>query len=278
MPEGAHPYPRWEGPMRTGSPVGIIAMQEVRRTVYNFWSQLVLLLVLAYTIVYLGQLFQAARTAGAAPSTHTLKTYVDFMNDLRFGALAVGGLMAGPALLEDVRRGGLELYLSRAVTRTDYLVGKILAVLGIVTASMAVPAILYWLTTIILFRQHPDDWGLALLGALGYSLLWALFVSGVGLGVSSIARSPLGAALLLIIGTVLLELFVVAFLEPITRQKILQVVSPLTALRAQTDWLMDYKSGVGFEFIWGLLVLGLLIAVGWGLVAWKHPRVRGAEA
>jgi ABC-type transport system involved in multi-copper enzyme maturation permease subunit len=276
MPEGAHPYPRWEGPMRTGSPVGIIAMQEVRRTVLNFWSQMVLLLVLAYTIVYLGQLFQSAR--GGASDIHTLKTYVDFLNDLRFGALAVGGLMAGPALLEDVRKGGLELYLSRAVTKWDYLVGKILAVFGIVTATMAVPAILYWLTTIILFKQHPDHWGLALAGALGYSLLWALFVSGVGLGISSVARSPLGAALLLIIGTVLLELFVVAFLQPITRQKILQLVSPLTALRAQTDWLFKYKSGVGFDYVWGLLVLGLLILVGWGLVAWKHPRVRGAEA
>jgi len=276
MPEGAHPYPRWDGPMRTGSPIGIIARQEIRRTVLNFSSQIVLILILAYTIVYLGQLFQSARNG--ASDLHTLKTYVDFLNDLRFGALAVGGLMAGPALLEDVRKGGLELYLSRAVTRTDYLVGKILAVFGVVTASMVVPALLYWLATIMLFKTHPAHWGLALAGAMGYSLLWALFVSGVGLGISSIARSSLGGALLLIIGTVLLELFVVALLQPITRQKILQVVSPLTALRAQTDWLFKYKSGVGFDYVWGLLVLGLLIIIGWGLVAWKHPRVRGAEA
>lgn len=278
MPEGAHPYPRWEGPLSTGSLIGVVVGQEVRRAFRNYWAQLVFLFIGAYTFVYIAQL--ASSATGGVSSAHTVKTYVDFLNDLRFGALFVGGLVAGPSLLEDVRRGGLELYLSRAVSHRDYLIGKVAAVFGLVTLSMFGPALVYWVATGVILKEHPPGWGMALAGALGYSLLWGLVVSGLGMGLSAIARTSMGAALLLIAGPLVLELFVVALLQPITRQKILTVISPLTALRAQTSWLfkLGTKVDLGFHYLWGLLVLGLLIVVGWGLVAWKRPRVRGADA
>lgn len=272
MPEGAHPYPRWEGPLKTGSLATVIAAEEIRRAINNFWVRLVLMFVFVYAIV-----FVVGRTQGAG-GAHTLKDFVDFTNDMRWGALIVGSVMAGPSLLEDFRKGGIDLYLSRAVTRVDYLVGKVLAVFGLATFALFGPAVVYWVAAGFLFKTHPEHWGQALPGAFVYSIMWGLLVAGLGMGLSAVARSSRAATLILLGSFAILEVFIGALLEPITRNKQLQLISPFSAVGAQTDWLFGHDSGKAFPAEWGLLVWAILVLLGWGLVWWRHPKAKGVEA
>ena len=235
MPEGAHPYPRWEGPLRTGPLFMVVAGQEIRRAFNNFWSRLVLTFVVAYTIVYVGGLWQNSQSASVA-LVHTVPAFVEFLDQMRWGSLAVAAVMAGPSLLEDARKGGLELYLSRAVSKRDYLTGKILAVFGLASLAMVLPGILYWLSAGLLFRQHPEGWGLALGGSMVYGLLWGLMVSGLGMGLSAVARSSRAATLILLGTFVALHVFISVLLQPITRNQQLQILSPFSMMEAPVSY------------------------------------------
>lgn len=262
--------------MSTGPRIGIIAAQEIRRAYNNFWSRLALMFILAYTIVYLGNLYTLAQDRGAA-SVHTMANFVDFINTLRWGALAVAAVMAGPALMEDYRRGALELYFTRAVTRTEYFSGKIVAILGVSTIALLLPSLVYYASAFFLLEDQPTDWNLIPTGALAYALVWGLLVSGLGLGLSSVAKSSRGATLLLFGGFATLDIFISNIMEQITKNKDLEILSPFAAVEPMTDWFFNVDAGRSFPAWWGLIAWGALVLVGWGLLGWKQPRVRGEE-
>lgn len=275
VPEGVRPYPRWDGPLSTGPLILVVARNEIHRAFTNFWSRLALTFIAAYTIVYLGSLYTLQQ--GDGDSVHTMDSFVDFLNNLRWGALAIAAVVGTPSLLEDVRRGALELYLSRAVNTGNYLLGKILAVFGLCAAALFLPAIVYVLASVFFFEQHPEGWPMALPGALLYSLVLAALVSGLALGLSSVAKSSRAAVLLLAGGFVLLDLVASNLLEAITDDPKLQILSPFAAFQQQSEWIFrGVESGAEFPLWWGLSELIGLTVVGWALLAWRHPRVRGA--
>lgn len=275
MPEGVRPYPRWDGPLATGPRVGVVAMDVVQRTFRNLWSQLALVFVAAYTIVYLGNLYQ---NRDAGDDVHTMDAFVDFLNNLRWGVLAIAAIIGAPAILDDQRRGALELYFSRAVNSGDYLFGKVLAVFGLCTLALFVPAVLYVVVSLFFFTQHPPGWPMALPGAFLYSLILAALVSGLALGLSTFSKN--GRAMTLILGGafVMLDLVVSNLLENITRDPKLQILSPFAAFQQQSEWIFQgIESGAEFPLWWGVLEVAALTIVGWILLVWKRPRVRGDE-
>lgn len=273
MPEGVTAYPRWDGALDTGRTFAAIARQEIRRAVNNTWSRLAFMLVFAFTIVYLGQLYTLFQQSGNR--IHTMDNYLDFLNGLEWAALAIAATMGGPSILEDVRRGAIELYLSRAVTFTDYLLGKTLAILGVTTLAMIGPALLYWMFTFVIFTDHPKDWGLVPFQAALYGLLWALLVSGIALGLSCALRSSRGATLILLGGFALLDVVISNLLSNITKNPNLQVLSPFSAFNQQSEWIFGLPPPFKFPVWWGLAgILGLTI-LGWALMAWRRPRMAG---
>lgn len=275
MPEGVAAYPRWKGALSARPAFPVIAAEELRRAVNNQWARSALILVFGYAVVYVGSIHTLAQSRGVA-NAHTMDNFLFFLNLLRWGALAIAAIMAGPTLLEDRRQGGLELYLSRAVTRADYLAGKTLAVLGLATFAMVGPALVYVLASHLLFAQHPAQWALTPAGVLLYGLLWGLLVAGLGLGLSCIARSSRGATLLLLGGFAVTDVFISSLLEGVTRDATAKILSPFAALQQQQAWLFGVAEPFPFPAWWGLALWASLTAVGWGLVAWKHPRVAGA--
>lgn len=275
MPEGVKPYPRWDGPLNTGPLILTVAMNEVRRAFINFWGRLALMGIAAYTIMYLGQLYTLQQSSG--DSVHTMQNYVEFLNNLRWGVLVLAGVIGGPAILEDQRRGALELYFSRAVNKGEYLVGKILALFSLCVLSLFIPAVLYGLSSLLFFEEHPEGWATAVPAALLYSVILALLVSGLALGLSSISKSSRAATLILIGSFVLLDLVVSNLLESITNDPNLQILSPFAAFQQQSEWIFrGIDSGAEFPMYWGVIELAGLTIVGWLLLVWKHPRVRGA--
>ena len=276
MPEGVGVYPRWDGPLRTGSSIPLIAGQEVKRAFNNFWSRFVLMFILAYTVFALGNLYTLTR-GPRGDEVHTVERFLDFLQNLRWGALSVAAIMAGPALLEDAQRGALELYLTRAVSRAEYLLGKILAVFGIAFLSMAFPALLYYALSFILGPDQPAGWGRVPGGAALYGLMVAAMAAGLGLGLSCVARSARAATLVLLGAVALADLFISNVLEGITKNEVFQILSPFSALEQQTSWIFNVPEKYAFPAWWGIVEWLALTLIGWALVAWRHPRVRGAE-
>ncbi len=275
MPEGVKPYPRWDGPLNTAPLVLVVAGNEIRRAFINFWSRLALVFIAAYTVMYLGQLYTLQQDSG--DSVHTMDNFVDFLNNLRWGVLVIAAVIGGPAILEDVRRGALEIYLSRAVNMTDYLVGKIIALFALTVLGLFLPATIYVLASLFFFKDHPEGWAGALPGAFVYSLILGAMVSGLALGLSSVSKSSRAATLLLIGGFAILDLVVSNLLAAITDDPNLQILSPFAAFQQQSEWIFrGVDSGAEFPMMWGVLVIVGLTLMGWIFLAWKHPRVRGA--
>lgn len=269
--EGVEGYPRWDGYLSTGRTWPVILGQEIRRTWEDLWGRIAITVVIAYALVFIGSLQSAGSTA------HSYDTVLLFVGNLRWGALALAAIMAGPALLEDRLQGSLELYLSRAVTRADYLAGKIGATFSLTTVAIVVPAIIYWVVTLFLFTDHPARWTWFLPAALVYGLIWAGMVTGVGLGLACISRSSRAAALILFGAFAVADVLVANVLEGITRAGAARVISPLAAHGQQVGWLFTAELPFAFPFWWGLVELAVLAALGWALVWWKHPRLAGVD-
>lgn len=272
MSESIQGYPKWTGQLSRFPRVLAIAMQETRRGLVDQWSRSALILAFGYAIITIGQAYAVSRT------THTVSAFVDFLGLLRWAALGVAAIMAGPALLEDDRKGALELYLSRAVTRPAYLAGKLLAVLGLTFLTVFLPALAYYGVSWMIFENHPAGWGWVVLGAAGYAAIWALVVCGLGLGVSCLVRSSRAATLILFGGIAGMDIVLGSLLEGITKNETFQILSPMSDLEQQVVWLFPGQSApYDFPWWWGLVALGVLAAVGWTLFALRHPRLKGVE-
>lgn len=284
MPEGVNPYPRWQGTLRRGPAAFTIAAAEVRRAIQNTWTRTLLTIAFAYVVIWLGQLW--AQKTGNGSNVHTMANFLTFIGLLRWAALGVAATMAGPALLEDSRRGALELYLSRAVTRADYLTGKVLAVVGLTWLAISGPALLYYGASWALFDQMPDNWNWVPLTGLGYGLVWALVVAGAGLGLSCLARSSRAASIILFGGITATDIVLGSLLAGITNNPNMRVLSPFDALAMQLDWMLPgftratlspAIAAITLEWWWGLLTLGVVGGLGWLAVALRHPRLPGVE-
>lgn len=274
LPEGVAAYPRWDGPLKQGSLFGTVAAQEVRRAVRGTWSLLALGGGLAWGFASVVELYQ---NRNAGDTTFTKDGLLAMLHQLRWFALAVAATVGGPTLLEDARRGALELYLSRAVTAFDYIAGKVVAVVGLTTLTMFLPALAYFLASFIFFDKQPPGWSTILGGALLYSLMWGLLVSGLALGLSSVGRNSIGTILILFGSFAGLDIIVGKLLAGLTGDEQWQVLSPFAALEQQSKWIFGVAAKYKFPYYWGLLEWAVLFVLGWSLLVWRRPRIRGEE-
>lgn len=265
-------YPRWRGgsPLRGGPPVHIIAFQEI----VTASRDLVFLLGAAAGV------FLASNSIFnlIGDEFHTQNQFLFAMQNALWAAVAVSAVLAGPRLVDDVRKGALELYLTRAVTRTEYLLGKISAVFGLAFLTVLVTGLLYFGATLIIFEEHPDGWALLPLGIIAIAIIWGLLVAGVGLAVASLAKNS-RVALLSYVGLFLIfGLLLPYLLEWVTDNAQVWIMSPVDALLSQSPWLFGFGAeGIEFPMWWGLLEVAALIVAGWGIFLWRRPRVRGEE-
>jgi hypothetical protein len=257
---------------RTGA---MIARQEIRTALYSPWMKFALGAILVYAVLFVGTIYSATQNNPA--QQHSMDIFVTFLENIRWGALGVAAVIAGPSLLEDVETDALELYLSRPLSYPTYLGGKVAAVFSATTLSLYVPALIYFGFSFLLFESQPDAWAWIPLSSLGYALMWSIPISGLGLGLSCVARSARAASLWLFGGVATLDVLVADLLSNITAAEILTVLSPFAALDRQTAWLFDVPADAAFPPLWGLISLGVAAAIGWGLFVARHPKVRGRD-
>lgn len=271
---GVTGYPKWQGTLSKAPRVWSIALNESRRAYNDQWARAALILAFGWAVITIGQLYALAQSR---PTVHTLDQYVSFLGMVRWAALGVAAVIAGVALLDDDRKGALELYLSRSVTRWGYLGGKVLAVLGMTFLTMFGPALIYYLASFLVFETQPDGWPTAILGAAGYSLIWAILVSGVGLGIGCLVRSTRTASLLVFAGFAGVGILIDLLLAGITRGDMVRVASPMSSLEQQGVWLFGIEAPFEFPWWYGAIFLAGLAIAGWTLVWLRHPRLKGVE-
>ncbi|HEX9816793.1 MAG TPA: hypothetical protein VGB18_07425, partial [Candidatus Thermoplasmatota archaeon] len=122
MPEGVKPYPRWDGPLASGPPLFAIVSSEFRRALRNIWFILGFALVLMYTVLFIGDAFsegvsneEASRDAYVTFITRPSVNFLGAINiELSFAPVLIAAIIGCPTLLEDSRRGALELYFARS--------------------------------------------------------------------------------------------------------------------------------------------------------------------
>jgi ABC-2 type transport system permease protein len=107
-------------------------------------------------------------------------------------------IFAGAGLVaSDLRTGAILVYLSRPLTRRDYVAGKLLVVLLLNLTLTLAPALLLYLVALGLAPEQFLKWELAWISPaiVAYSVLISLVLSLVALAVSSLSKSARVAGL-----------------------------------------------------------------------------------
>lgn len=273
-------YPRWQGELASSPRIWTIALQDARRAYNDQWVRSALILAFGWAVITLANLF-------ASGSGLTVAVFLDFISSLRWAGIVVAAVMAGVALLDDHRRGALELYLSRSVTRWSYLGGKVVAILAMTFLTVFLPALLFYGLSFLVVDPLPGGWPWVILGAAGYAAIWAFVIGGLGLGVSCVLRSSRAATIVLAGGFALIEVLVgepldfagerASVLSGITRSDIVRVGSPGSALKAQAEWLFNIDPVYSWPWWYGAIALAIFAAIGWTLLYLRHPRLKGVE-
>lgn len=152
--------------------------------------------------VYLANRAELLRDFGTeVPEFFTIDAlfFVVFMNAQAVFAIILAAL-AGPGLLaQDLSHGALPLYLSRPLSRTEYVAGRMMVLVGLLS-------LVTWLPGTLLFVMQSSmagwgwlaaNWRLGVGIVLGF-LLWILLVSLVAMAASAYVRWRIvaGAAVL----------------------------------------------------------------------------------
>lgn len=182
--------------------------------------------------------------------------FVVFMNAQSVFAIILSAF-AGPSLIApDLANGALPLYFSRPLSRAEYVVARLLVLLGVLSAVTWIPGILLFLMQSGMggWPWFSENWRLG--GAVFFGfLLWITLVSLVAMASSAYVRWRVVAG-----GLVLGVFFVLAgaaeIAHAVLRVEWVWVLNPARNMNQVWRWLL------GAEPLAGPGATGCLIAVG----------------
>jgi ABC-2 type transport system permease protein len=119
------------------------------------------------------------------------RLFGEFLNQQIFFTLLLSIFGGSGLIANDLRTGAILVYLSRPLTRRDYVLGKLGVLLALNLGVTLVPAALLYAVAIALAPEQFLKWELAWIGpaVVAQALLIALSVSLLALAVSSLSKS-----------------------------------------------------------------------------------------
>ena len=184
---------------------------------------------------------------------------------------------AGAGLIaNDLRTGAILVYLSRPLSRRDYVIGKLGVLLALNLSVTLAPGLLLYLVGIALAPSRLLKWELATIAPaiVVYSLAMTVVLSLVALAVSALSRSARVAGIAFFGLLVGLEVVRVVLVEVLDKQAV-ALISLQANLRALLALLFDLKE-FALPVHWGFAVLTLTL-VGLACLAILRSRVRAVE-
>jgi ABC-2 type transport system permease protein len=204
------------------------------------------------------------------------RLFGDFLNQQIGFAILLSIFGASGLVANDLRTGAILAYLSRPLTRRDYVLGKLLVPLSLNGAVTLAPGLLLYVAGLSLAPELYLKWELAWIGPaiVVHALSISLVVSLLTLAISSLSRSARVAGLGLFGMIAGLEM-VRLVLQQGFRQKYAMLLSVQTDLRAIGVALFGLSDrDVAVAWGWAALVLVLLSLACLGIL---RSRVRAVE-
>jgi ABC-2 type transport system permease protein len=186
-------------------------------------------------------------------------------------------IFGGAGLIaNDLRTGAILVYLSRPLTRRDYVLGKLGVLMALNLSVTLVPALLLYLIALALAPQQFATWSLGWIGpaVVAHSFVLSLVMSLVALAVSSLSRSARVAGLAFF-GLV----FGLEIVRGILRALTGRPESALLSVQADLQSLGNALFGItdrAFQLAWPYPA-AVLAAVSLGCLAILRARVRAVE-
>jgi len=204
------------------------------------------------------------------------RMFGEFLNIQVFFTIVLSIFGASGLIANDLRTGAILVYLSRPLTRRDYVAGKLLVPLSLNLAVTLVPGLLLYVVCLALAPEQFAKWELWWIvpAVVAHSLAASLVVSLVVLAISSLSRSARVAGLGFAGLYFGLEMVRAILQNGFNRREaaLLSLQADLQALGVALFGVVDRQ----LDIFWGWPLL-VLVAVALGCLAVLRSRVRAVE-
>ncbi|GAB7040514.1 MULTISPECIES: ABC transporter permease [Catenuloplanes] len=198
-----------------------------------------------------------------------LLTYETFPDQMSMLLILFCAVVAPELVSRDLRSGVLPLYFSRPLSRADYPLAKLAAMVTASFAVLGVPMLIMFLTAAFSGDGMGAVWDetRAFAPGLAYALLFALVYSSIALLVSSfVSRRAVAAGATVAVFLVTAPVVgVLTFATTQTGQQLAQLASPATLVGGVGQWVFGRPEGMPEEFgigsfgpLYGAVTLALL--------------------
>ena len=276
MPIHDHGYARYDGIRRpTGRAWAVIAGAGIRNMLSARPFLFVLLFAWLQFFVRAVMLYLAANVPQADVIAPSPATFRDFLDQQGFFVFVVAVYCGAGLIANDRRANALQIYLSKPLTRVDYIAGKLAVVMAFLVLVTWAPALLLLVLqtmftgSLAFVREHAF-----LIPAITlFGFLYVLLASITVLALSSLSTSARYAGVLYA-GAVIFSEAVFQTLRGVTGGTGLSWVSFSASLAQVGDVI--FRVEPRYDTPWGvsLLAVAMVIAVSAWVLA---RRVRGVE-
>jgi hypothetical protein len=226
---------------------------------------------LFYALLIVGPVFipQMATLAATTP-----QTFRDFLNGQGFFVFLVT-IVLGGTIADDRRANALQLYLSKPLTRVEYILGKAAPLLILILGLTLVPALTLILLQIVFSGSVSFiASNLFLLPAITLaSLTRALLSTFMILALSSLSKSRRFVAVMYA-GIIFFTMAMEQVLRAITGSRAWAAIAPSNMVDVFTDWIFRVRTPQPVPvYVAVLVIVGLIVVSAWIL----ERRVRPVE-
>jgi ABC-2 type transport system permease protein len=276
MPIHDQGYRRFEGlRARTGSAWLVIARAAVRSMLSNRKFAALLLLAWAPFLVRAVQVYATANWPQLAALAPTASTFRDFLDQQGMFVFFVT-IYAGAGLIANDRRANaLQIYLSKPLTRLEYVAGKAAVLMFFLLFVTWVPALLLLIVQVALAGSFEFARKNAFLfpAITLFSFLQVTLATLTILALSSLSRSSRFVGVMYA-GIVLFTGAIQGMFWVMTRSSGASLVSPSASLNQIGDIIFRTPPRYDLPLVWSLAVVLLVMAAS---VLILERRVRGVE-
>ncbi|MFI7598598.1 ABC transporter permease [Actinoplanes sp. NPDC049681] len=169
--------------------------------------------------------------------------YLEFADAMSWLIIFFVAIVAPELVSRDLRAGVLPLYFSRPLRAADYIGAKVAAMVTAVWALLAVPQFIMFLGAAFTTKKGMSDvWHELgdLLPGWGYSLLWALVFTGIGLLVASLTgkRAFAAGGIVAVFLMTTPVVGVLSILPSTDAQEMAGLASPMSLVSGVGEWLV----------------------------------------